>query len=358
MDNSDASAVIRFLLAREPKSGSSLIANFEKTKSLPILVNTILDSDEFKSPRCRKRLQGITVTPELIEQGFRLILGRKPSNSAVQHYISKTTNLFQFIESITSTQDYRKRIRKARDLKGLVASEAFNLTPKTIYLHIPKTAGKSFEGLALSNYGNYCSLSTNGKFDWGEWQKAKIVGGHFRYSAFNPMTATRLFLAVVRDPVDRAISRFNFYKNQKGGHKKRIARGFDHSDMKATIRNSPFREEFVDNYQCRYLSSGNNFKAVEKAFRQDAFIIGHFENIESWIELLGQRLGWTETTLPEVNVAAERDYSLEYRQDEELISMLTKRNKEDARLFEFIKRAGVYESMKGKFDYTPFRLDP
>jgi len=357
MDSSDASAIMRFLLAREPRSESAMIASFENTKSVPILVNTILDSDEFKSPVCRKKLRGITLTPELIEQGFRLIHGGKPSINAIQYYISKTKNLFEFIQSITNAQDYQKRAGKSRDIRGLAASEEFNLTPKTIYLHIPKTAGKSFEGLALSNYGPYCSLSTNGRFEWSEWQEAKIVGGHFQYSAFNPMTSTRLFLAVVRDPVDRAISRFNYYKHQKGGHKKRIERGFDHSDMKATIRNSSFGEEFVGNYQCRYLSSGNNFKAVQKAFRQDAFIIGHFENIESWIELVGQRLGWTESTLPEVNVAAERDYSLQYRQDEELISMLTKRNKEDSKLFEFIKRAGVYESMGGGFDYTPFRLE-
>ena len=357
MDSNDVSAVTKLLLAREPQSESAVITQIENMRSIPILVVTILESEEFESPKCRKRLRNITLTPELINQVFLLILGRKPSGNAVQNYISNTKNLFQFIQSLTNTQEYRKRTHRMLDIEGLAASEAFNSNPKTIYLHIPKTAGKSFSRLALSNYGPHCCLSTSGKLEWSQWQRAKMVGGHFQYSAFNPMTSKRLFLAVVRNPVDRAISRFNFYKNRRGAQKKKIEQGFDHFDMKATIRNSRFRKEFVDNYQCRYLSSGKNFKAVERAFRHDAFIVGHFENIESWIELVGQRLGWTQSKLPEVNVAAEQDYSVEYRQDEELISMLTKRNTEDSRLFEFIKRAGVYESMGGGFDYMPFRLE-
>lgn len=357
MDSNDVSEVIRFLLAREPKSKSAVITRIESTKSVPILVSTVLESNEFKSPICRKRLRGVSLTPELIEQGFRLMLGRKPSGTAIEHYIANTTNLFEFIQALSRTENYQKRERKMRDIRGLAGSEAFNSTPRTIYLHIPKTAGQSFEGLALSNYGPDCCLSTGGKLVWNEWQRAKLVGGHFRYSAFDSMTSSRVFLAVVRDPVDRAISRFNYYKNQPGGHSRRIARGFDHSDLKATIEQSPFREEFVDNDQCRYLSSGDDFKAVEKAFGQDAFIVGHFENIQAWIELLSERLGWAERILPKINIAAEPDYSLEYRQDEELISLLRERNKEDFKLVDTIKRAGVYESLGAGFDYTPFRLE-
>ena len=46
-----------------------------------------------------------------------------------------------------------------------------------------------------------------------------------------------------------------------------------------------------------------------------------------------------------INVAEEGDYSPEYRQDEEFILILRRRNAEDFTLVEFIKRAGVYESL-------------
>jgi hypothetical protein len=357
MDKHDVARVTRFLLGREPRSDEAVEAMIADTKSVPVLVTHILESPEIEAPACRKRLAGVALTPELVEEGFSLVLGRKPGSDAVGHYLEKTPDLYRFIRSLAATQEYRNKAKRMRDIRGLAASSGFNTRPRTIYLHIPKTAGKSFERLAVSNYGDACALSTNGKLVWSEWQRAQLVGGHFQYPAYDAMESGRLFLAVVREPVERAISRFNFFRNQRGGHRKRAARGFDHEDLKATIRNSSFREEFVDNYQCRYLSAGKNFRAVKKAFKRDAFIVGHFDDIESWIELVGERLGWSNRRLPQVNVAREPGYDLAYQQDEELLAMLRERNREDFKLYDFIKRAGVYESRGADFDYSPFRLD-
>ena len=227
-----------------------------------------------------------------------------------------------------------------------------------IYLHIPKTAGKAFEQLAEKNYVNDCSLSTSGKFSWDAWKECTLVGGHFFYSRYDGMSGRRLFLSVIRDPVDRAISRFNFYKNDSAGVKFRKVRGFDHDDLLKTIRRSTYREEFINNYQCRYLSGKRKFSAVQKAFKGDAFIVGHYEEMDKWLALVGERLGWSDLSLPKVNVATDPFYMNQYKEDKVLIDLLRKRNREDYRLFDFVKQHGVYESFGSDFDYAPFRVRP
>jgi len=321
-------------------------------KNVSNMVQTMLNSVEFNSPACVARLESSEVTEKLVIQAFRLILDRKPESQKV---IDKKVNNVKSQRHLVLGMVNSKEYQRSNASKKFMASDSFNSKARVIFLHIPKTAGTAFEQLAEKNFGNGCSLSTSGKFSPEEWKESALIGGHFFYSRYDGMSGRRLFLGVVRDPVDRAISGFNYYKNNNSLMEYRKAKGFDHDDFLKTIRKSPFRVEFVDNYQCKYLSGRQKFSAVQKAFEDDAFIIGHYEGIDKWLELVGKRLGWSELTLPKVNVATDPFYMNQYKEDKTLIDLLQQRNKEDYRLFDYVKQHGVYESFGSDFDYTPFR---
>ena len=137
---------------------------------------------------------------------YRIILLREPENDEIiKRKITSQKNIFNCINSLLNSEEYNKL-----KLNKYMASSEFNSEPKIIYLHIPKTAGKAFEKLAEKNYGNEACLSTTGEFDRIKWIKARLIGGHFFYSKYNGMVSQRLFISVVRDPVERALSRFNY----------------------------------------------------------------------------------------------------------------------------------------------------
>ena len=56
---------------------------------------------------------------------------------------------------------------------------------------------------------------------------------------------------------------------------------------------------------------------------------------------MGERLGWSDLSLPKVNVAADPLYMNQYKEDKVLMDFLRKRNREDYRLFDFVKQHGV-----------------
>jgi hypothetical protein len=341
------------ILGREVESEDVIQQKIIDMKSVSMMVQVMLNSSEFKSPVCVKRLESKAVTEKVVIQGYRLILGKEPeSQDVIDTAVTNMKSQRHFVLALARSKEYRQN----NNFKKFIASDSFNSKAKVIYLHIPKTAGKAIEKLAEKNYVNNCSLSTSGKFSWGAWKECTMVGGHFFYSRYDGMTGRRLFLSVIRDPVDRAISRFNFYKNDSAGIRYRKLRGFVHDDLLKTIKRSTFRGEFINNYQCRYLSGRRKFSAVQKAFQKDAFIVGHYEEIDKWLALMGERLGWSDLSLPKVNVATDPSYMNQYKEDNVLMDLLCKRNREDYRLFDFVKQHGVYESFGSDFDYAPFRV--
>ena len=355
IDRDDVIDAYILFLGREVESEEVIQQKITDLKSVSRLVQVMINSDEFNSPAWVRRLESNAVTEKLVIQGYRLILGREPeSREVIDTKVNNMKSQRHLVLAMVNSKEYQRN----NDFKKFVASDSFNSKAKVIYLHVPKTAGKAFEKLAEKNYVNDCSLSTSGKFSWDAWKECTLVGGHFFYSRYDGMSGRRVFLSVIRDPVDRAISRFNFYKNDNGRVKYRKAMGFNHDDLLKTIRRSTFRVEFVNNYQCRYLSGKRKFSAVKNAFKSDAFIVGHYEEIDKWLALVGERLGWSDLSLPKVNVATDPFYMNRYKEDKALIKVLRERNREDYQLFDFVKQHGVYESFGSDFDYAPFRVRP
>lgn len=354
LDAQDVIDGLDFFLARDPESDQEVRERMVRFGSIANMVLELPQSKEFHSDSCQKRLLERPVTEDLVVKGFRLVLRREPeSRKVIEDKIEHISSQSVLIADINGSEEAQYLAKRF----AFFASAEFNAEPKAIFLHVPKTAGKSFTELARNVYGDKAVIERARQFyPEASWCAASLVGGHLQYHQYERMTTKRVFVAVVRDPVERAISNFNFIRNEDARRgRSRADQGFDYDDLKRTIRDSPFRVEFIKNLQCRYLSGKRTFDGVMQSFERDAFIIGHFSNMEQWLSRVAKRLGWANADLPRVNMAPNPEYLESYRRDEELIDILTSGNREDQLLCDFIREQGVYESQGEDFDYSPFQ---
>ena len=240
-----------------------------------------------------------------------------------------------------------QRARMAEQMLPLMRSEEFNRNPKLIHLHIPKTAGKAFTALCKQNYPGATSIKTDGRYDAGEWTRARVIGGHFFYSCFAAAQQKHVFVGVVRDPVERALSRFRWYARRDKDRAQREQRGFDHSSLLNTLNNGAFRREFLYNVQCLSLTDCASFRAARKVLKSRPFIVGTFEQLDQWVEVIANEFGWDERHLPVVN---RIDTAKPRSDNKPLLALLRKHNRADRRLYEYVRRQGVFTSLSQNFN--------
>ena len=119
---------------------------------------------------------------------------------------------------------------------------------------------------------------------------------------------------------------------------------------------SGYREEFINNYQCRYLSGDGSITKVTEVLGRDAFILGTYEQIQDWVSVVGDRLGWSEIELDRINAASDPEYVKRLSANEALVEQLWELNQDDYALYNFVKQHGVYESAGTGFDYSDFGI--
>lgn len=351
MKQDEVVEVYKLLFAAPPLQNTTRERKAKRFATKQGLANRLIHREEFLSNTNQKRLDTLPATSELVLSAFALMLDRKPSDEELLFYTKGSHG--KLLRKLARSREYAVKSSSF----SLMRARSFNSVARTIFLHIPKTAGKSFEELAIKNYGRECvSLSTSGRFSAAEWNRSALIGGHFSYSKYDGMKGRRLFLSVVRDPVERALSRFNYYRNAKHQQAFRSERGFDNANPKHTMLRSAFSREFVDNVQCRHLSGAPRFEKVFEVLSCDRFILGSFEDLQSWVSLVATRLGWDDTELPTINMASRPDYMREFFADDDLIQELRERNKDDYALYDFVKAHGVYESSPSEYDYAEFTI--
>lgn len=227
--------------------------------------------------------------------------------------------------------------------------------PELVFLHIPKTAGTSQHSSFNQHYGaenvfwigRDCPPNVY-RYPQKKVGERRLVGGHKPLS-FYPRDFDPLYCAILRDPVERAISLFVYYTHPElavADHERETRReilqqlekkGMDPRSMARSIRNCrTFRQE-ISNYQCHYLSRGRaTFPAVLKSLREHDFVIGTVKSYDRFYTQLGELLDWVDKPAAQVNRSRD-NYAAAFLDDEELVTLISKLNHEDEKLVQWVE---------------------
>jgi hypothetical protein len=240
------------------------------------------------------------------------------------------------------------------------------MTPKFIFLHIPKAAGTSFRAILWDItdpenrfwYGmdtspqvnSYSELNLEGK---------QFIGGH-KGIKFYPRDSPNLYCSLIREPVARVVSLFSYYTRPESAvdersskrRSKQLERWLEHGiDPTSIVRSletcTPFRNE-VENHQCAYLGrEGRSFDSVLETITTNNFLVGDSNQIYLLVAQLSQMFSWPDTRTIRGNVTREggHDGILDEPGAEELIRELCS---EDQKLYDFVTRDN-----NGLFKNTP-----
>lgn len=228
--------------------------------------------------------------------------------------------------------------------------------PEIAFLHIPKTAGtsqhRSFNRWYGSEqvfwFGDDCPADV-AKFPWDALGPQRVIGGH-KPLKFYPKALDPLYCAVLREPVERAVSLFAYYTRPdlagKPGEKAARERALDRSrnlgvvpgDLRASLKNSrQFRAE-VANVQCGYLSRGAaTFAGAMRSLGRHDTIVGTLAHYPRFQQRLAEFLGWPSAIVDSAN-RSRANYLEDYLEDSELVALLSELNGEDQKLLEHVNR--------------------
>ncbi|MEZ5571596.1 MAG: sulfotransferase family 2 domain-containing protein [Halioglobus sp.] len=229
-----------------------------------------------------------------------------------------------------------------------------------VYLHIPKAAGTSHRQYLAQVYGEdaifwYGLNSDAGKFNPKELASAPVVGGH-RPLEFFPKSFPAIYTSILRDPVERAVSFFNYCaappnagteqwkKEREAGLARWRSRGVDPESMINSIENcKQFREE-ISNLQCQYLSRhGANFSGVRKTLHEEDMVIGVFDQLHQFNGFFQSELAYPIENSRRAN-AGSAGYSARILAEPGLVELIRSLNVEDQRLYDFVRfeHGGLY----------------
>lgn len=219
---------------------------------------------------------------------------------------------------------------------------------KLIYLHIEKSAGTSQRNLFKELIGQenifwHSKDNTMSKYLGKRNVNQFLVGGHKYFDFYQRYKKELVFTAVVRDPIDRVISLFNYDKlhNIKALSK----HGFDPDSLKNTLKNSKVYREKINNTQCKYLSGSKKFLDVLQALDSSSFLVSDYNKLEVFNNFLSSKLNLNFKKTPHINKGQD-NYSMSLGIDQETIELIELLTEEDRKLYEHVVKHTIINTVK------------
>lgn len=225
------------------------------------------------------------------------------------------------------------------------------MDPQIVFIHNEKTAGTSLRALLDRVYGRDQVVwrgrdlkSRKGK-TFARLRNCRVVGGHLSVADFKSAKRPLLFLSVVRDPVNRAVSLFNYFAEHAPEKDRKIWRwkGLRPESMRRTIEDVPAFRRAISNRQCYRLSGSDNFQAVLQILEDKNILIGAFDHLDHFGSRLSKLLRWPELPIGKHNRAPTDSYETDILAEPGLRDLIASLNEEDGELHEFIKYNNYYE---------------
>jgi hypothetical protein len=219
--------------------------------------------------------------------------------------------------------------------------------PLLCVVHIPKTAGSAIRETLISILGWEKVYWISHKRPFENWTNSSgddfndyaVVGGHCSATAFHKIKRPKIFMAVVRDPVQRAISLFNYITC--GPDPDHGLRGeLSGLSLVEAIKTSVNFRRDVENRQCGLIGGQPTFSAALHTISEGEWFIDHHEAVDELFAGVCDRFGWPSRPLVSDNVGRE-GYADAYLSDKSTIIALNQINQEDRLLVSILDKTVV-----------------
>lgn len=221
-----------------------------------------------------------------------------------------------------------------------------------LFTHVPKAGGTSLKQALTTIYGrhfqdhhprlnNVAEQFADDKLVPHEIQALSShipFGYHRRIQGFSD----RLILPVtiVRDPIDRMVSYYNFIQTFPPHRLHRETKGLDIDEFFKKVYEIQGRKEISDGQSKVVSGAKRTFASAKDALEQEYFGYAALSSLDVFVTQLSDALGWPERE--ETTGKANQSPRLAGLDDmsDETHSMLLELNQQDAQLHEYLKNAG------------------
>lgn len=185
------------------------------------------------------------------------------------------------------------------------------LLPLYFFLHIPKTGGTSlnraFDRMfrAMVLYTSPPDLARRVREEADLFHRFLLITGHIDVKNPAAVASPRptVFLAVFRDPVERAIS---FYDYARATPDHPLFRPLQSVTLAEAFRDLPSFRRASENAQLRAVFGASSRVGIRDALRQRSYILGHNDALEDFLDAVAQYSGLPRPPfVPRLNTAAE-----------------------------------------------------
>lgn len=207
-----------------------------------------------------------------------------------------------------------------------------------ISIHIPKTGGQSFYHILQQVYGEEVSISyqrrdyeavmaQHRRFEDGLGERIKVLHGHLYYREIKRLhrKSGAKVICWLRDPVERVISNFNFFKNQ-----------LLQPELNPTVAsiNAHRNDESLLEYASRNDTRNRMSQFLKGLKLEELYFIGFLENYEAGLHRLAHKLDWGEVAIPHINRSKS---TAKPALSEQEIQQIRRWNRKDIQLYESAK---------------------